>query len=756
MIQLFTIRFVLFIVVALSWFNGIAQKKLLILGSSTSACFGPDSYDNCYVGRLQKHYQNQGTPISIDNRAVGGYNCYIGMPAGYNPPPGRNAPHPYNNISSGLEGNPDVVLINYPSNGYDVFSVDEVLFCLRTIKQTANNAGKPCYITTSQPRSDPESFRTPAVRQRMAEIKERVMNEFGAFAVNFWDGIVNPADNSILSMYDTDGVHLNSAGHAILFNRVLERNIFNQPSPDNSPPTTPGNLRTVSSNTTSIGLVWDNSTDNTAVAGYEVYINNNKQYTTSSSNITANNLTPNTTYAFTVRAYDQAGNFSAFSNTVSASTSGGAPSSGGLSYRYYEGDWNTLPDFNALSPIKSGVSANIGLGNRNRNNHFGFVWEGFINIPAAGNYNFELLSDDGSKFYFNTNYSPAANALVNNDGLHAGQSAYGTVYVPGAGRYPVAITYFEKDGDETMQLFWSGPGIARQPVPDAAFTNDAPSPAGALQYRYYEGDWNSLPDFNALNPVKSGTTPNINLNNRNRNDHYGFVWEGYIHVPAAGNYTFELLSDDGSKMYFNSFYSFSENALVNNDGLHPGRSAYGSVYIPAAGSYPVAFTFFEKDQGELMQVYWSGPGFSRERIPASAFSGSASFTGNEELYIDDQAYVYEEGNVEPENITAKISGNTIQSDLDSRLIGPALKAYPNPFTDRFTIQVNTISSVSDISIELTDYTGRLIHKQQFKKVPAGRNVLNISTGNQQLTKGIYFVQMKVNGKAGKILKMVKN
>lgn len=754
MIQLFTLRFVLFVTAALSCLNGIAQKKLLILGSSTSACFGPDSYDNCYVGRLQKHYQNLGTPITIDSRAVGGYNCYIGMPTGYNPPPGRNAPHPYNNISSGLEGNPDVVLINYPSNGYDIFSVDEVLFCLRTIKQTANNAGKPCYITTSQPRSDLASFRTPAVRQRMAEIKERVMNEFGAFAVNFWDGIVNTADNSILSMYDTDGVHLNNAGHAILFNRVLEKNIFNQPSPDNSPPTTPGNFRTVSSSNSSIGLAWDHSSDNTAVAGYEVYVNNNKQYTTSSSNITADQLTPNTSYTFMVRAYDQAGNFSAFSNNVSASTTGAAPAGGGLRYRYYEGDWNTLPDFNALSPVKSGQSANVNLSNRNRNDHYGFVWEGSINIPVAGNYNFELLSDDGSKFYFNTTYSPASNALVSNDGLHAGQSAYGTVYVPAAGQYPVAITYFEKDGDETMQLFWNGPGIERQAVPDVAFTANAQSPSGGLQYRYYEGNWNSLPDFTALSPVKTGNTPNINLTDRNRDNHFGFVWEGFINIPAAGDYTFELLSDDGSKLYFNSHYSFSGNALVNNDGIHAGRSAYGSVYVPAAGSYLVAFTFFEKDGGELMQAYWSGPGFSRQRIPASAFTASPLFTLYEEVYTGDPVYTYEE-NTEPESTIANNPGNTILFDADTRLNALVLKAYPNPFTDRFTLQVNTISSGSDISIELTDYTGRIIHKQQFKKLPAGSNILNISPGNLQLVKGIFFVQMKVNGKAVKVLKMVK-
>src|ERR1700712_3512436 len=92
------------------------QKKLLILGSSTSTCyFGPSSVDSCYVTRLQRYYQSIGSPFTLDNRAVAGDNVYQGMPLTYTPPPGRNSPRPYDNITEGLSGNPDVVLINYPS-----------------------------------------------------------------------------------------------------------------------------------------------------------------------------------------------------------------------------------------------------------------------------------------------------------------------------------------------------------------------------------------------------------------------------------------------------------------------------------------------------------------------------------------------------------------------------------------------------------------------------------------------------------------
>lgn len=213
--------------------NSRAQKKLAVIGSSTSACFNV-SIDSCYVTRLGKYYQDNGMPIVIDNKARAGDQCYQGMPSSYTPPPGRVGPATDRNITAALAGNPDVVLINYPSNSYNVLSVAEVMACLRTMKQAANNAGKPCYITTTQPRTSqgsyPDtlpSFNTPEVKLKMITLKDSILNQFGSFAINFWDGIVNPSDTAMLPQYNSgDSTHLTSAGHKVLSDRVIAANIF--------------------------------------------------------------------------------------------------------------------------------------------------------------------------------------------------------------------------------------------------------------------------------------------------------------------------------------------------------------------------------------------------------------------------------------------------------------------------------------------------------------------------------------------------
>ncbi|HEY3231668.1 MAG TPA: fibronectin type III domain-containing protein, partial [Roseiflexaceae bacterium] len=88
------------------------------------------------------------------------------------------------------------------------------------------------------------------------------------------------------------------------------------PAPDTQPPAAPTNLRLNEKTDTTIGLLWDASTDNVAVTGYDILIGAALVASTSGANGTANGLTPDTSYTFTVRAKDAAGNLSAASEPI--------------------------------------------------------------------------------------------------------------------------------------------------------------------------------------------------------------------------------------------------------------------------------------------------------------------------------------------------------------------------------------------------------------------------------------------------------
>jgi hypothetical protein len=91
-------------------------------------------------------------------------------------------------------------------------------------------------------------------------------------------------------------------------------------SADAQAPTVPSGLSVLSTTASAASLTWTGSTDNVSVAGYNVYSGSTKVASSPGTAATVTGLAPSTSYSFTVRAYDEAGNLSASSAAVSATT----------------------------------------------------------------------------------------------------------------------------------------------------------------------------------------------------------------------------------------------------------------------------------------------------------------------------------------------------------------------------------------------------------------------------------------------------
>ncbi|MFD3269621.1 chitinase [Paenibacillus dendritiformis] len=97
------------------------------------------------------------------------------------------------------------------------------------------------------------------------------------------------------------------------------------PDPDTELPTAPANLAVTGFTSTAVSLSWSAASDNVGVTGYEVYRNGTLAGTTALTSHTVTGLTPDTSYSFTVKAKDAAGNASASSEAVTVTTAPGGP-----------------------------------------------------------------------------------------------------------------------------------------------------------------------------------------------------------------------------------------------------------------------------------------------------------------------------------------------------------------------------------------------------------------------------------------------
>jgi len=98
---------------------------------------------------------------------------------------------------------------------------------------------------------------------------------------------------------------------------------------DTTAPSTPSGLSSTARTASSVSLSWNASTDNVGVTGYEVYRGSTPVGSPSGTSFTDTGLAASTSYTYTVKARDGAGNRSAASNAVTVSTSaaggGGEP-----------------------------------------------------------------------------------------------------------------------------------------------------------------------------------------------------------------------------------------------------------------------------------------------------------------------------------------------------------------------------------------------------------------------------------------------
>jgi chitodextrinase len=93
---------------------------------------------------------------------------------------------------------------------------------------------------------------------------------------------------------------------------------------DTTAPTAPTGLTSSAVTSSSVTLSWTASTDNVGVTGYDVYNGATLAASVATTSVSVSGLAANTSYSFTVKAKDAAGNVSAASTALSVKTSAAA------------------------------------------------------------------------------------------------------------------------------------------------------------------------------------------------------------------------------------------------------------------------------------------------------------------------------------------------------------------------------------------------------------------------------------------------
>ncbi len=132
----------------------------------------------------------------------------------------------------------------------------------------------------------------------------------------------------------------------------------------------------------------------------------------------------------------------------------------GVSLKYFKNSFKSVSEMNSATPTEIVKSESIQLPQiakkQDLKQPFGVIFEGFINAPNDGIYEFKVESDDGSVLMIGDEI------VVDNDGLHGFEAKTGIVPLR-KGLHPIRLKYFQSGGDSALNLRWGikGTGLRR-------------------------------------------------------------------------------------------------------------------------------------------------------------------------------------------------------------------------------------------------------------------------------------------------------
>ena len=243
-----------------------------------------------------------------------------------------------------------------------------------------------------------------------------------------------------------------------------------------------------------------------------------------------------------------------------------------------------------------------------------------VNVPAATPTLIDILANE-----FEFNCEAVSIEFPQNPTFNGGQLAVSAGTGPG-GRDQVLYTMpnagFAGTDTFAYRLRDASDGTAiASVVPTVSPVRVPENPVGAtpqLSVAYYAlAPVSALPDFAALAPYLTALAPAVDFASTSgafagsgRADDVGAVFSGWIDVPAGGNWSFFLNSDDGSRL------KIGATTVVNNDGVHGMVEQSGSIWL-AAGRHAIRIEFFERGGGAGIIASWQGPGVAKSVIPAA-------------------------------------------------------------------------------------------------------------------------------------------
>jgi uncharacterized protein YkwD/chitodextrinase len=224
---------------------------------------------------------------------------------------------------------------------------------------------------------------------------------------------------------------------------------------DTQPPSIPNLAPAMAKSSNEVDLAWTPSVDNVAVAGYQIIRNGSVIGSVPGLSYADVAVSPNTSYTYSIKAYDAAGNYSAASNLSQVTTppapvsTGTCPTTavGAFTGCYYSNI--SLSGTPALVRTDPQINFDWGGNPPDRSvgrSGFSARWQGSFNF-AQGAYTFSAMTSDGMRVYVD-------GSLILDRWSDQAATQYTVQQTLSQGLHAITVEYYENTGWSTAHLTW--------------------------------------------------------------------------------------------------------------------------------------------------------------------------------------------------------------------------------------------------------------------------------------------------------------
>lgn len=371
---------------------------------------------------------------------------------------------------------------------------------------------------------------------------------------------------------------------------------------DTTSPTAPATFTATVASFNQIALTWTAATDNVGVTAYRLSRAGVQINQSSALTFTDSNLTPATSYTYSVIALDAAGNSSAAKAVTISTPLAAAPSGAGWAGAYFAnvtlsgspiGRLDSTVNFSwASAAPMAGIPAD----------NFSVRWTGQLTPTTSGSYTFYTQTNDGVRLYVN-------DTLLINGWTGGSTNRSATMALTKGTAYNMRMEYYDATGTATAQLLWSGPSVTKAAIPASVMKS---SSAGLLASFFTTTNLVGTPSLVRLDNTVNDTWGTGSPDSRIPVDNFSARWTGKISPPTTGTYTFYTDSIGGARLTING------QLIINNWTLHALATNTGTIALTAGTSYTILLEYQVGTGSAEAKLSWSNAGFGKTIVPQSA------------------------------------------------------------------------------------------------------------------------------------------